>query len=98
MNHHDAEMTDVVVVLDGQGQQSVEQAIERLKALGLEITDVQNDEGVVEGSIDSCKVPALKTVPGVCYVRSVFSYIADYPHGDPRNQDPPELSGNDDDD
>ena len=87
MNHHDAEITDVVVVFDCKGQEAVEAAMTRLKEMGLSISDVNHDEGVVEGSIESERVPQLKTVPGVAYVRSVFTYTADYPVGDPRDKD-----------
>ncbi len=87
MNHHDAEITDVVVVLDGQGAKSMDSTVSSLKQLGLEVSTVNNDEGVIEGSINTDKVHDLKTVPGVCYVRSVFTYTADYPCGDPRDRD-----------
>ena len=87
MNHHDAEITDVVVVLDGEVAKSMDATLSSLKQLGLEVSTVNNDEGVVEGSINTDKVHSLKTVPGVCYVRSVFTYTADYPCGDPRDQD-----------
>ena len=87
MNHHDEEMTDVVVVLDGKGPGSVDAAIKALKEIGLSVSDVNQEEGVIEGSIESDRVPKLKGVPGVTYVRSVFSYTADYPVGDPRDKD-----------
>ena len=87
MNHHDAEIADVVIVLSDRGQEPLDDAIGRLKAAGLEIVDTNADEGVVEGSIDADKVHDLKKVPGVSYVRSVFTYTADYPVGDPRNKD-----------
>jgi hypothetical protein len=87
MNHHDAEIADVVIVLNDQGQDSIDQAIGRCKACGLEVVDTNPDEGVIEGSIDAGKVHDLKSVPGVSYVRSVFTYTADYPEGDPRDQD-----------
>jgi hypothetical protein len=87
MNHHDAEIADVVIVLSDQGQVPLDDAIDRLKAVGLEIVDTNPDEGVVEGSIQADKVHDLKKVPGVSYVRSVFTYTADYPEGDPRDQD-----------
>ena len=90
MNHHDADITDVVVVFDGQGAKTMDSAVATLKQMGMEICTVKKDEGVIEGSIDSDKVQQLKTVPGVCYVRSVFTYTADYPTGDPRDQDGPE--------
>ena len=97
MNHHDAEITDVVVVLDGQGSKSIDAAIASLKKLGLEVSTVNNNEGVIEGSIDTAKVHDLKAVPGVCYVRSVFTYTADYPAGDPRDKDGPEPAIESDD-
>lgn len=87
MNHHDAEIADVFIVLSDQGQEPIDQAIGRLKAVGLEIVDTNPDEGVIEGSICADKVHDLKKVPGVSYVRSVFTYTADYPEGDPRDQD-----------
>jgi hypothetical protein len=97
MNHHDAEITDVVVVLDGQGAKALDSAVDSLKKLGLEVSTVNNDEGVIEGSIDTSKVNDLKAVPGVCYVRSVFTYTADFPTGDPRDQDGPPATMETDD-
>jgi hypothetical protein len=96
MNHHDAEITEVVVVLDGKGDESVGQALGKLKELGLQVYNTRSDEGVIEGSIDASRVSELKSVPGVCYVRSVFSYTADYPPGDPRDKDGPEAAFEDD--
>lgn len=87
MNHHDAEIADVVIVLNDPGQDSINQAISRCKDCGLEVVDTNPDEGVIEGNIDANKVHDLKNVPGVSYVRSVFTYTADYPTGDPRDQD-----------
>lgn len=91
MNHHDADVAEVIVVLSDQGQQQVEGAVTRLKERGLEVVDVNVDEGVVEGSCDAAKVSELKKVPGVSYVRSVFTYVADYPAGDARDQDGPDT-------
>lgn len=96
MNHHDAEITEVVVVLDGKGDDSIAQAMGKLKELGLQVYGTKPEEGVIEGSIDASRVHDLKSVPGVCYVRSVFSYTADYPPGDPRDKDGPEPQYEDD--
>lgn len=87
MNHHDAEIADVVLVLDCQGQGAIDDAMAGLKAIGLEIVDTNPDEGVIEGSIEAAKVHDLKTISGVSYVRSVFTYTADFPKGDPRDKD-----------
>ena len=98
MNHHDAELTEVICVLDGQGQKTIDRSLEQLKNAGLQVSEVKPEEGIVEGTIDASKVHNLKSVEGVCYVRSVFTYTADYPTGDPRDQDGPEASFEDDDD
>ena len=98
MNHRDEEITDVVVVLDTQRAQSIQDACEALKLVGLAIDEIKDEEGVIEGSICADKVPHLKSVIGVAYVRSVFTYTADYPVGDPRDLDGAEESTETDDD
>ena len=40
-----------------------------------------------EGTVDASKIHQIDDFPGVAYVRSVFTYIADYPPGDPRDLD-----------
>jgi hypothetical protein len=98
MNHHDAEMTDVVVVLTDAAAQDFDASVTLLSSAGLSVSDVNKDEGVVEGSCLADKVHALNAVQGVRYVRNVFSYTADFPTGDPRNCDPDDgLCETDDD-
>jgi len=87
MNHHDAEITDVVVVLDCRDQMAVQESVAQCKSMGMEVADINAEEGVIEGSIESARVPDLKKVPGVSYIRSIFTYIADYPTSDPRDKD-----------
>jgi hypothetical protein len=87
MGHHDAELSDVVVVLVDEPGMTTQDAANKLALLGLLICEVNELEGMVEGTIETIKVGSLKTVEFVKYVRHVFSYIADYPLGDPRNLD-----------
>jgi hypothetical protein len=91
MNHHEADIADVIIVLADQGQQAVDGVLATLKELGLEVVDVNVGEGVIEGNCDANKVHEMKKVPGVNYIRSVFTYVADYPTGDPRDQDGPDT-------
>jgi hypothetical protein len=90
MNHHDGEVTDVVIVLDDLNDEQTQEVVTHLKSAGLAVSTVNNDTSTVEGSIDSQKVHDLKKVAKVRYVRSVMSYTVDYPPGDPRDQDGPE--------
>ena len=87
MNHRDAEMTEVVVVLDDLNDEQTQRVVGQLQRAGLEVSKVDNDQSVVEGTVDSAKVHDLKHVEHVRYVRSVLSYTVDYPAGDPRDQD-----------
>ena len=83
----DAYLSDVVVVLDDLTNEQTQQVVAQLAAAGLEVSRVDDDSSVVEGTIESYKVHALKDVPRVRYVRSVFTYDANYPPGDPRDRD-----------
>ena len=56
MNHRDAEMTEVVVVLDDLNDEQTDRVAEKLKAAGLEVFKVDHDESLVEGTIETEKV------------------------------------------
>ncbi len=90
MNHRDAEMTEVVIVLDDLPEDQTNQVVERLSSAGLEVFKVDHEQSFVEGSIESHKVHGLKELPSVRYIRAVLTYTVDYPPGDPRDQDGPE--------
>ncbi len=95
MNHQDAEITDVVVVIGCPDGVKFASVVESLKAAGLSVDSIDAENDVVEGSIESTRVHDLKKVECVRYVRPVFSYVADYPPGDPRDKDGPEASDDD---
>ena len=90
MNHRDAEMTEVLVVLDELDDAHTIRVVELLKAKGLEVFKVDNDESIVDGTIESDKVKSLKDVESVRFVRSILTYTVDYPPGDPRDKDGPD--------
>jgi hypothetical protein len=98
MNHHDAEISDVVVVLQDIDEQRVKEVIDQLKTAGLQISSMDQDTGTIEGSVDAAKVGELKKIKGVSYVRSVMTYTADYPPGDPRDLDGKEETYEDSED
>ena len=98
MNHHDAEMSEVVVVLDDLTDEQTQEVVKQLQAAGLQVTNVDNDQSTVDGTIDAEKIHDLKHVPHVRYVRTVMNYTADYPPGDPRDKDGAEEQIEDGDD
>jgi hypothetical protein len=94
MNHRDAEIADIVVVLNECHNGDVARAVQQLAAAGVMILNTDEENKVIEGSIETFKLPDLHKIECVNYVRTVLTYIADYPVGDPRDTD---LSEDDED-
>ena len=87
MSFNDAQMSDVTVVLDPKWADNLNGACEVLKNAGLSVAGSDDNSGVVEGTILSSKVQDLQKLDCVDYVRTTFTWIADYPPGDPRDLD-----------
>jgi hypothetical protein len=83
----DANISDIVVVLDKRWENDLNAAVEILKKCGMEVVNADDDNSVVEGNIETYKVHELEKQDCVDYVRKVFSYDANYPPGDPRYRD-----------
>lgn len=88
MEHEDAEVSDVVVILKPECAEKLDATADALRKLGMEVENTDANNGVVEGTIPTDKIAAVKKWECVQYVRVEFTYIADYPPGDPRNLDP----------
>ena len=89
-NHQDAEITEVVVVLDKSCDNQMAQVVEKLKGLGMDVFSTDEDNLVVEGAVESSKLPEIQKLGCVDYVRTVMTYIADFPTGDSRDKDEPD--------
>jgi hypothetical protein len=83
----DGYFSDVVVMLDALTTEQTQEVVDRLRAAGLEVSKVNDDQSIVEGTIEASRAHDLGHLPHVRYVRSVFTYLADYPPGDPRDRD-----------
>ena len=83
----DAFVTEVVVVLGKRYEERLKEAVAALQAAGLSVLSTDDDNSVVEGTIDASKVAAMEKLDCVDYVRKVFTYEANYPPGDPRDID-----------
>lgn len=89
MTTSEAYLSDVVIVAEDAAADHLDGLAKQLAAEGLEVRDVRKDVGVIEGTCDHSLVKRFDEHPGVSYVRTVFSYIADYPPGDPRDRAKP---------
>lgn len=80
-------ISEVVVVVDQTPENNFETILASVTVVGLEIETSDADNGSIGGTIVSHRLPDLRTVTGVKYVRITMEYIADYPSGDPRDLD-----------
>jgi hypothetical protein len=85
--HRDAEIAEVVVVLDQSCERDLPATLQRLTEIGLEVIQTDDQSLTIDGTVDASKVAALQKLECVKYVRVSMTYIADYPPGDPRDKD-----------
>jgi hypothetical protein len=83
----DALVSEVVIVLDKAFEEKLKEAVKILQDHGVSILSADDDNSVVEGTVDAHKVHELEKLDCVDYVRKVFTYEANYPPGDPRDID-----------
>ena len=83
----DAYVSEIIAVINDKHSDDLDKIVAQLKAAGVDVSNVNSDENVVEGTVESVKLKEVGKVPGVEYVRTVFTYAANYPPGDPRDRD-----------
>ncbi len=91
MNHCDAEISEIIVCLTADYAERLDDAVHQLESAGMTIASTDDDNSVVQGEIDTRKLAHLHKLPCVSYIRTVFTYLADYPPGDPRDLDGPDA-------
>ncbi|HVT89737.1 MAG TPA: hypothetical protein VHD56_12850 [Tepidisphaeraceae bacterium] len=82
----DTRISEVIVTLDDPSDKALDETVTALKKAGLEVTNVDAEHEVIEGTIESTRVKDLEKVKYVCYLRTVFTYDAEFPPGDPRDR------------
>ena len=82
----DAYVSEIIAVVDEKHSDDLAKVVEQLKSAGVDVSNVNDDEDVIEGTVESQKLKAVGKVPGVEYVRTVYTYAANYPPGDARDR------------
>jgi len=77
----------MVITLDKRWERDMRDALRMLRDTGLQVLRTDGAKSVVEGTIDAARVHDLEKLDCVEYVRTVFTYDANYPPGDPRDRD-----------
>ena len=101
MDHRDQQISDVTIVIKRDFAHRLDEIVQELNAAGVGISNVNEDCAAIEGSCESNRVHVIERMDCVQAVRTTFTYIADfpsfswiadYPPGDPRDLDGPEKS------
>lgn len=89
MSSRDRLMTAVVLTLDAAYAERMPEALDMLKGVDFHVETADDDNSVVEGTLPADRLPDLKQLPCVEYVRQEMTWVADYPEGDPRDRPDP---------
>jgi hypothetical protein len=75
----DRYFTEVVIILEPLDDEQMKGVVSGLQSRGLRVDSVDNDNSVVEGTIEAVRVAQVESMPSVRYVRKEFTYIAEFP-------------------
>ena len=73
------EFVEVVIVLEPLDDEQTQRVVKELETRGLQVDSVDNDNSVVEGTVDAARLRDIESAPSVRYVRKEFTYIAELP-------------------
>jgi hypothetical protein len=85
----DAYVSEIIAVVAESHSDNLDKIVVLLKAAGVDVSNINCDEHIIEGCVESEKLKEVGNVAGVEYIRTVFTYAANYPPGDPRDRDGP---------
>jgi hypothetical protein len=85
-SYPDTYISEVVVVLDELTDERTIEVVKELVARGLAVDHVNNENSVVEGRVETYRVKELELVTAVRYVRTHFTYAAEFPPGHPMDR------------
>ena len=78
----DVQMSEIIVVIDEEAAHRLDELVVQIKGLGVEVENVDHDNGVVEAITPSSNLPAIEKLTYVKFVRRVFNYIDEAPGQD----------------
>jgi hypothetical protein len=70
---------EVVIILEPLSDEQTKGVVAELERRGLRVDSVDNDESVVEGTVEVARLPEIESAPSVRYVRKEFTYLAESP-------------------
>ena len=89
----DRYFTEVVIILEPLDDEQMKRVVGELESRGLRVDSVDNDNSVVEGTIESSRLHDMQSAPSVDVVRQEYTYVAEFPverrSGQPAPRDTP---------
>lgn len=82
MSQPEMQMADVQIILRAEWQDRHAEALAILKAAGLEVEEVNEADGEIEGVVPASRIAELKRLDFVAYIRTVFRYGDEENDGD----------------
>jgi hypothetical protein len=80
------EMSDVVIVLHEDQNHRLSDLVDRLKAAGADIADVDPENGVLEATMETTKARSIQSLDFVKHVRIIFNWMAETPKPNAANK------------
>jgi hypothetical protein len=74
-----AEILDLVVVLKPEAAEQMDAAVSLLKILGMMVSSIDADNGIVEGTLAAEMLAEVRSMPSVAYARVDFDYVSESP-------------------
>jgi len=87
MERQEFEMSQVTVILRAEYGEKAQAVADQLGAVGMRVTNIDADNGVIEGDIESEKLYTLKTLEFVETARVTFNWIVENPGDGPPDED-----------
>lgn len=82
----DTYIAEVVVVLEGMGDEDTARVVRELEARGLVVDQINHERSVIDGRVEAHRAHELEQVSAVRYVRKHFTYAAEFPPGHPMDR------------
>ena len=77
MGKEEKELSDIVVIVVEAAGLTTRDAAQKLQEVGLEVSGMDENECVVEGTIATEKLVHIRKLEFVKYVRDVFNYLSE---------------------
>jgi hypothetical protein len=75
----DRYFTEVVIILEPLDDEQMKGVVADLESRGLRVDSIDNDNSVVEGTIESSRLHDIQSAPSVDVVRQEYTYVAEFP-------------------